>query len=67
MTDTTTDSDQTRALRREMVTALVNDGALSDDRWREAFLAVPRHVLIPTYYQDTTQIDGEADRQRWLR
>lgn len=30
MTDTTTDSDQTRALRQAMVIALVNDGALTD-------------------------------------
>ncbi len=67
MTDTTTDSDRTRALRREMVTVLVNDGTLTDDRWRGAFLAVPRHVLVPTYYQNDTQIDGETDRERWLR
>ncbi len=62
-----TDSDETRTLRREMVTALLNDGALTDDRWRNAFLAVPRHVLVPAYYQDNTQIDGETDRERWLQ
>ena len=61
------DSDQTRALRQEMVTALVNDGILTDDRWRNVFLAVPRHVLVPAYYQNNTQIDGEVDRERWLR
>ena len=62
-----TDSDETRALRREMVTALVNDGALTDDSWRNAFVAVPRHVLVPAYYQDNTQIDGATDRERWLQ
>jgi len=66
-TDTTIDSDATRALRREMVTALVNDGTLTDDRWRRAFLAVPRHVLVPTYYQASERIDGQTDPQRWLR
>jgi protein-L-isoaspartate(D-aspartate) O-methyltransferase len=65
--DTTTDSDETRTLRREMVTALVNDGTLTDDRWRHAFLAVPRHVLVPTYYRATERIDGQTDRERWLR
>jgi len=39
-----TDSDQTRALRRKMVTALAGDGTLTDGRWRDAFLTVPRHV-----------------------
>lgn len=67
MTDTTIDSDQTRVLRREMVTALVNDGTLADDRWRDAFLSVPRHMLVPGYYQAGTHIDGETDRERWLR
>ncbi|MGH3898925.1 MAG: methyltransferase domain-containing protein [Pseudonocardiaceae bacterium] len=65
--DTTVDSDETRSLRREMVTALTNDGTLTDDRWRDAFLAVPRHVLVPTYYQAIEHVDGEADRDRWLR
>lgn len=61
------DSDETRALRREMVTSLVNDGALTDDCWRDVFLGVPRHVLIPFYYQHNVRIDGDADRERWLR
>jgi protein-L-isoaspartate(D-aspartate) O-methyltransferase len=63
----TVDSDQTRALRRELVTALVNDGTLTDDRWRDAFLAVPRHILVPMYYQGSEHIDGDTDRERWLR
>lgn len=61
------DSDQTRALRNEMVTALVNDGILTDDRWRQAFLAVPRHVLVPSYFQAGEHIDGQIDRARWLQ
>lgn len=64
--DPTTDSDQPRALRREMVTALVNDGTLTDDHWRHAFLAVPRHVLVPAYYQASERINGQTDPQRWL-
>lgn len=66
-TDTTPDSDKTRALRRRMVTALVNDGTLTDDRWHRAFLTVPRHVLVPTYYQASERIDGQSDPERWLR
>ncbi len=65
--DAATDSDETRTLRREMVTALVNDGTLTDDRWRRAFLAVSRHVLVPNYYQSSEHVDGRADPQRWLR
>ncbi|MGH3903641.1 MAG: hypothetical protein ACRDTE_05535 [Pseudonocardiaceae bacterium] len=42
----TADPDQTRALRQEMVTALVNDGTLTDDRWRDAFLAVSQHQWV---------------------
>ncbi len=61
------DTDETRTLRREMVTALTNDGTLTDERWRHAFLAVPRHVLVPTYYQSSEHIDGQADRERSLR
>lgn len=62
-----TDSDETRTLRREMVTALVNDGTLTDDRWTQTFLAVPRHVLVPTYYQANKHIDGPTNRERWLQ
>jgi protein-L-isoaspartate(D-aspartate) O-methyltransferase len=62
-----TDSDQTRALRRKMVTALAGDGTLTDGRWRDAFLTVPRHVLVPAYYQASEHIDGETDRERWLQ
>ncbi|MGH3823990.1 MAG: methyltransferase domain-containing protein [Pseudonocardiaceae bacterium] len=60
------DSNETRTLRRRMVTALINDGALTDDRWRRAFLAVPRHVLVPTFYHANEHYDGQADRERWL-
>ncbi|MGH3694551.1 MAG: hypothetical protein ACRDRX_11305 [Pseudonocardiaceae bacterium] len=52
------DSDETRTLRGEMVTALINDGVLPDDRWRHVFRAVPRHVLVPTYYHANAQING---------
>ncbi|MGH3828808.1 MAG: protein-L-isoaspartate(D-aspartate) O-methyltransferase, partial [Pseudonocardiaceae bacterium] len=64
---TTVDSNETRVLRREMVTALTNAGTLTDDRWRRAFLAVPRHMLVPAYYQASEHIVGETDRERWLR
>ncbi len=63
----TEDSDQARALRRGMVTALTSDGTLADNRWRDAFLAVPRHLLVPAYYQGSERVDGGTDRERWLR
>ncbi len=59
--DAATDSDEIRTLRREMVIALVNDGTLTDDRWRHPFLAVPRHVMVPNFYQSSKHVDGQAD------
>lgn len=61
------DSDQSRALRNDMVTTLVDNGILTDDRWRQAFFAVPRHVLVPSYFQAGEHIDGRTNRARWLR
>lgn len=61
------DNDYTSALRRKMVDGLVDDGELADERWCEAFLAVPRHVLVPRYYQAAEYLDGESDPDRWLR
>ncbi len=65
--DAATESDEPRTRRREMVTALVTDSTLTDDRWRRAFLAVPRHVLVPNFYQSSKHTDGQTDPQRWLR
>lgn len=42
-----TDTDAARALRHAMAEHLTPE----DDPWREAFTAVPRHLFVPTYYQ----------------
>lgn len=45
------DIDDTAArLRSRLVRALVRGGAVTDRRWREAFLKVPRHVFVPRYF-----------------
>ena len=49
------------------MTALAGDGTLTDDRWRDAFLAVLRHILVPAYYQASEHIDGETDRKHGYR
>jgi protein-L-isoaspartate O-methyltransferase len=54
-----------------MVTALVQAGDIRDERWRQVFATVPRHALVPRYYQadDYREIDGttEAGHSTWLR
>lgn len=65
-----TDTERTRALRERMVTELIDSGALSDDGWRRAFTAVPRHVLVPRFYRTTDRavIDSANpdDEATWL-
>src|SRR3954469_6994889 len=49
------DIDGTAArLRSRLVRALVREGALSDPRWRAAFLTVPRHAFLPRYFQQAS-------------
>lgn len=62
------DTEHTRALRAEMVDQLVRDGALTDEQWTRVFREVPRHVLVPDYYEaGGTRVDGQAERDTWLR
>lgn len=65
------DTEETRQLREQMVDALVQIGDMTDERWRQAFAAVPRHALIPRYYQpdDYREIDATtaSDHSMWLR
>lgn len=61
------DTDDTRALRADMVTRLEDSGAVVDEGWRRAFLAVPRHVLVPEFYDADALVVGEADEPGWLR
>lgn len=64
------DTVATRALRLAMVQSLAAAGELQDPAWRGAFAAVPRHALVPVYYQghDYSQVDAtaDADRDAWL-
>ncbi|MGW1340933.1 methyltransferase domain-containing protein [Kribbella sp. NPDC002412] len=56
-------------LRAKLVETLVAEGAITDAAWRTAFEAVPRHLLVPRFYQNTSegsaQIDASAGDQ-WL-
>ncbi len=67
---TDTDTEHTRVLRERMVTGLVDSGALTDEAWRQAFTAVPRHVLVPRFYRtsDRAVIDSANpdDAAIWL-
>ncbi len=65
------DTDETRQLREQMVDALVQTGDITDERWRQAFTAVPRHALIPRYYRPDNYHEIDAtkatDYSMWLR
>ncbi|MGH4016973.1 MAG: methyltransferase domain-containing protein [Pseudonocardiaceae bacterium] len=65
-----TDTEHTRALRERMVTGLVDSGALTDEAWRQAFTAVPRHALVTRFYRtnDRVVIDSANpdDTAIWL-
>lgn len=65
------DTGETRQLREQMVAALVQAGDITDERWRQAFAAVPRHALVPRYYQPDNYQEINAvkaiDRSVWLR
>jgi protein-L-isoaspartate O-methyltransferase len=54
-----------------MVAALVDAGNIADERWQQAFVAVPRHALVPRYYQPDNYVEIDAtkvsDHSRWLR
>ncbi len=54
-----------------MVAALVEAGDITDERWRRAFTAVPRHALVPRYYRSDNYQEIDAakavDHSVWLR
>jgi protein-L-isoaspartate(D-aspartate) O-methyltransferase len=56
-------------LRAELVRSLVAEGAIADPAWRAAFNAVPRHLFVPRFYQNSAEgsllIDGSVD-DVWL-
>lgn len=66
-----TDTDHARVLRTRMVAELVAARDITDERWRHAFAAVPRHALVPHYYRadNYQKIDatGPADQATWLQ
>jgi protein-L-isoaspartate O-methyltransferase len=51
-----------------MVAALAQAGDITDERWRQAFTAVPRDALVPRYYRsDNYQEIKAIDHSVWLR
>jgi protein-L-isoaspartate O-methyltransferase len=54
-----------------MVDAIVQIGDITDERWRQAFTAVPRHALIPRYYRPDNyheiDVTNATDHSTWLR
>jgi protein-L-isoaspartate(D-aspartate) O-methyltransferase len=62
--------DQAVEFRANMVASLVTSGAIVEPGWRAAFTAVPRHLFVPRFYQNT--VDGPsvieaASGDVWLR
>jgi protein-L-isoaspartate(D-aspartate) O-methyltransferase len=60
-------NEQVRLHRTKMVDDLVAAGELTDECWRQAFLSVPRHWLVPDYYQGGSYVRGLHDIDSWLR
>ncbi|NJP69249.1 methyltransferase domain-containing protein [Streptomyces spiramenti] len=55
-------------LRTEMIDGLDAAGVLPDPAWRAAFAAVPRHVLVPYFYDVSgLRIGRERRTEAWLR
>lgn len=42
-------------LRAQLVESLIADGVIADPRWQAAFTAVPRHLFVPRFYQNTVE------------
>lgn len=61
-------ADRVTDLRSAMVDALADQ--LTDPAWREAFAAVPRHLLVPAFYRmrDYCRVDSDEaqDLDTWL-
>jgi protein-L-isoaspartate O-methyltransferase len=60
------------ALQRRLATALVERGDVRSDAWHQAVERVPRHVLVPSFYErqggSFQLVDGARPEQRehWL-
>ena len=67
---TDTGLDQHAAqLRAKLAQSLTDSGDVSDPAWRTAFENVPRHVFVPTFYDNSGRpISGEDPdtRDEWL-
>jgi protein-L-isoaspartate(D-aspartate) O-methyltransferase len=54
------------AARAAMVSDLIAAGELLDSQWQEVFLAVPRHRLVPRYFNGEAIVEPDSDREEWL-
>ncbi|WP_371516539.1 methyltransferase [Kitasatospora sp. NBC_01300] len=68
--------ERAHGLRVALVEELERNGSLRTPQWRDAVLAVPRHVFLPTFYTTMdgpdgitryTAVDRDSDTQKWLR
>lgn len=56
-------------LRAELARSLIDSGELSDPSWPAAFESVPRHVFVPTFYDNNGRPvsgDDPDTRGEWL-
>jgi methyltransferase of ATP-grasp peptide maturase system len=65
-------TDEWQARAKELADKLTADGDLHTEEWRAAVCAVPRHELVPRYYEQEGSTyrlvtpDDDASRQAWL-
>ncbi|SOB84725.1 ATP-grasp peptide maturase system methyltransferase [Streptomyces sp. 1331.2] len=77
MPDPLSGTDETaHGLRVRLAEELTRDGSLRSPQWREAVLAVPRHVFLPAFFTAEDGPDGitrytvvhrDTDASRWLQ
>ena len=67
--------DRAATLRADMVAGLERAGVVATPQWRAAALTVPRHVFLPSFYEDApgpegitryTAVSRGSDPARWL-
>lgn len=51
-----------------LVKELVQSGELRTPAWQDAFVSVPRHLFVPSYWEFSSDLDfvDQADPARWL-
>ncbi|WP_406296524.1 methyltransferase domain-containing protein [Embleya sp. NBC_00888] len=62
-------TDEAQPLRHKLVQTLVDSRRLTDPTWRRAFERVPRHLFMPSFYDQAGKVISSTDpdtHEQWL-